>query len=290
MVCPFLLDVRCEIGLKGSAKDQAVIFRSCRVRIWRKMGPLFENIAVIILAAGLGTRMKSQKAKVLHQVLGQPMILYVVDTATQVAGKDVILVVGHQVDQVRIVVSEHALAEYAYQERQLGTGHAVLCALPQVPAHSEHIVILCGDVPMITAETIRNLVDDHLDCERDITVLAVEIDKPAGYGRVLINADNQVTGIVEEADATDEEKKIRLINTGIYCVKKAFLAESLQKIDTDNAQGELYLTDIIAVGHREKKAVGALLAADEHEFYGINSKEDLGIVEGLMQRRRSGST
>lgn len=254
------------------------------------MGPLFENIAVIILAAGLGTRMKSQKAKVLHQVLGQPMILYVVDTAVQVAGKDIILVVGHQVEQVRKVVSEHALAEYAYQERQLGTGHAVLCALPQVPAHSEHIVILCGDVPMITADTIRNLVEDHLDRERDITVLAVEIDKPAGYGRVLINVDNQVTGIVEEADATNEEKKIRMINTGIYCVEKTFLAESLQKIDTDNAQGELYLTDIIAVGHREKKAVGALLAGDEHEFYGINSKEDLEIVEGLMQRRRSGST
>ncbi len=254
------------------------------------MSPPFENIAVVILAAGLGTRMKSQKAKVLNQVLGRPMILYVVDTATQVAGNDVILVVGHQVDQVRKVVSEHALPEYAYQERQLGTGHAVLCALPHVPAHSEHIVILCGDVPMITAATIRNLIEDHLDYERDITVLAVEIDKPAGYGRVLINADNQVTGIVEEADATDEQKKLRIINTGIYCVKKAFLVESLQKIDTDNAQGELYLTDIIAVGHREKKAVGALIAGDEQEFYGINSKEDLRVVEDLMQRRQSGST
>ena len=251
------------------------------------MSPPMENIAVIILAAGLGTRMKSQKAKVLHQVLGRPMILYVVDTATQVAGKDVILVVGHQVNQVRKVVSEYALTEYAYQERQLGTGHAVLCALPRVPAHSKHIVILCGDVPMISVDTVKNLVKDHLNCERDITVLAVEIDKPAGYGRVLINAENQVTGIVEEADASDEQKKIHIINTGIYCVERAFLAESLQKIDTDNAQGELYLTDIIAVGHREKKAVGALLAGDAQDFYGINSKEDLGVVEGLMQSRQS---
>ncbi len=244
------------------------------------------NIAVVILAAGLGTRMKSDKAKVLHAVLGRPMILYVVEVAQQIADDNVIVVVGHQADKVREVVSKCASAKFAFQAQQLGTGHAVLCALARIPAHCEHVVILCGDAPLITAKTIKQFLGDHLRRQRELSVLAVDIDNPTGYGRILTDTNNRFIGIVEEADATDAQKKIRVINSGIYCVEREFLAESLHKINTDNAQGELYLTDIIAVGSRDKKKVGVLIAGEEAEFYGINSRQDLIAVENLMQDRR----
>ena len=247
----------------------------------------YRNIAVVILAAGLGTRMKSQKAKVLHEVLGRPMILYVVDIATRIAGDDVILVVGHQAERVRQIVSAQAQTEYAHQDQQLGTGHAVLCALPHVPDHSRHVVILCGDVPLVKTDTLKDFVGDHLDHRRHLSVLAVRADNPTGYGRILMDADHHVTGIVEEADASEEQRKIDVINTGIYCVEKAFLNHSLRKIDTDNAQGELYLTDIIGIGHRESKTLGAVIAGDDREFIGVNSQTDLTAVESIMRSRQS---
>jgi UDP-N-acetylglucosamine diphosphorylase/glucosamine-1-phosphate N-acetyltransferase len=243
------------------------------------------KIAVIILAAGLGTRMKSNKAKVLHEILGRPMVLYVIETAKKVSGNDVILVVGNQAEVVRQIVPQEAQLHFAYQAKQLGTGHAVLCAMPYVPDHCENVVILCGDVPLITADTIFRFIEDHLKEKRDITVLAVSIDNPRGYGRILIDANRQVTGIVEEADATEAQKKIKTINTGIYCARKNFLADSLYKINTNNTQGELYLTDIIEVGYREKKVVGVFVGSDEKEFYGVNNHQDLIKVQKLMRKR-----
>ncbi len=241
--------------------------------------------AVIILAAGLGIRMRSNKAKVLHKILGRPMILYAVDTAQKIAGDDVIVVVGNQAEKVREIVSKEAQIKYAYQDKQLGTGHAVLCALPYIPEHCKDVVILCGDVPLVTAETIFMLIANHLSHRRDITVLAVEIKNPAGYGRILKNKSGQVCGIIEEADATAEQKKINTINTGIYCVKRGILADSLQKITANNRQGELYLTDIVAVGYKENKNVGVFIGNDAREFYGINDRQDLNRVEILMQER-----
>jgi UDP-N-acetylglucosamine diphosphorylase/glucosamine-1-phosphate N-acetyltransferase len=243
------------------------------------------KIAVIILAAGLGTRMKSNKAKVLHEILGRPMVLYVIETAKKVSGNDVILVVGNQAEVVRQIVPQEAQLHFAYQAKQLGTGHAVLCAMPYVSDHCENVVILCGDVPLITADTIFRFIEDHLKEKRDITVLAVSIDNPRGYGRILIDANRQVTGIVEEADATEAQKKIKTINTGIYCARKNFLADSLYKINTNNTQGELYLTDIIEVGYREKKVVGVFVGSDEKEFYGVNNHQDLIKVQKLMRKR-----
>lgn len=242
-------------------------------------------IAVIILAAGLGTRMKSNKAKVLHEILGRPMVLYVIETAKKVSGDNVILVIGNQAEEVHQVVPKEAQLSFAYQVQQLGTGHAVLCALPYISAHCENVVILCGDVPLITADTIFQLIEDHVKEKRDITVLAVNIDNPHGYGRILIDTNHQVTGIVEEADATETQKKIKTINTGIYCVKKNCLADSLQKINTNNRQGELYLTDIIEVGYRENKVVGVFIGGNEKEFYGVNNHQDLMKVQQLMRER-----
>jgi UDP-N-acetylglucosamine diphosphorylase/glucosamine-1-phosphate N-acetyltransferase len=244
-----------------------------------------EKIAVIILAAGLGKRMRSPKAKVLHEILGRPMLTYVIDVAREIAGRAVIVVVGNQAEAVRRAVSGAAAVRYAYQDRQLGTGHAVLCALPQLPDDCEQVVVLCGDIPLLTAPTLKSLVQDHLAARRDATLLAVELDVPQGYGRVLLNDHHQVCGIVEEADASAGQRAIRLINTGIYCVTRQFLSEALPKVTPDNAQGEFYLTDIIRIGYESGRMIGVSYGAAPREILGVNTPEDLARVEALMADR-----
>ena len=244
-----------------------------------------KNIAVVILAAGLGTRMKSDKAKVLHEVAERPMILYVVEAARKVAGDDVIVVVGHQAQKVREIISETAQLLFADQEQQLGTAHAVMCAMPLIPDHCDEVVILYGDVPLILPETISGLVEEHLACCRDISLLAVELKNPYGYGRVLLDDNYEVSGIIEEKDATDEQRKIELINTGIYCINKSFLQDALPKIQSNNVQKELYLTDIMAIVYKEYKKTGVMVAADYHQILGINSCQDLEAVNKIMKKR-----
>jgi bifunctional N-acetylglucosamine-1-phosphate-uridyltransferase/glucosamine-1-phosphate-acetyltransferase GlmU-like protein len=217
------------------------------------MGNIERNPAIIILAAGLGKRMKSRKAKVLHEILGIPMVVYVVDTAKKVAGNDVIVVIGNQAEKVRKVISESKRVVFVLQENQIGTGHAVKCALPCVPDHVRQVIILCGDVPMLTDDTINR------------------------FGCVI--------GIVEEADATEEQKKIKTINTGIYCVEKDFLFDSLEKIKSNNVQGEFYFTDIIGIGYKEGKNIGVVIETDFEEFMGINTRENLIEVENIIRRR-----
>jgi UDP-N-acetylglucosamine diphosphorylase/glucosamine-1-phosphate N-acetyltransferase len=246
---------------------------------------MVKNVAVIILAAGQGTRMKSEKAKVLHKLLGKPMVLYVVETAMQVAGQNVILVVGHQAQKVRDVVSEKAELIYAFQKEQLGTGHAVLCALPYIPPHIEEVVILCGDVPLITPQTVTDLVEDHLSKERDVSVLAVEIEDPSGYGRIIFDTNHRICAIVEESDAAEEQKRIKTINTGMYCVKKEFLSAALPKVNAANAQGEIYLTDIIEIAYGAQKNIGAKIGGDRLEVMGINTRQELQRIESIMKQR-----
>lgn len=244
-----------------------------------------DNVAIVILAAGLGTRMKSDKAKVLHELNGRPMILYVVDAAVTVAGQNVVLVVGHQADRVQDVVATRADLIYAEQAEQLGTGHAVMCALPHMPPACREVVILCGDVPLIQSATLEHLIAVHRQGRFDITVLAAEVDEPTGYGRIVRDAGNKVCGIVEEADASAEQKSINLINTGIYCVERAFLERALGSLDRDNAQGELYLTDTIHIAYEAQKAIGVVTGRDVNEFCGINTIADLQKVENLLQNR-----
>lgn len=246
---------------------------------------VFENVAAIILAAGLGTRMKSDKAKVLHELLGKPMVSYVVETATQVVGQDIILVVGNQAETVKAVFSDKNKIGYAYQEKQLGTGHAVQCALPHVPDYINDVVILCGDVPLITSKTISDLVRDHREQYHDLSVLAVEIENPRGYGRIVFDQEKRVCGIVEESDASPEQKQIKMINTGIFCVKTDFLASALPRLRPDNAQGEIYLTDILAIGYRDQKKIGVMVGSSPTEVIGINTIEELAQVETMMRNR-----
>ena len=244
-----------------------------------------EKQAIVILAAGLGKRMKSGKAKVLHEILGKPMIMYVVETANRIAGNNVVLVIGNQADKVREMVSESAEVIFALQKDQLGTGHAVSCALPYLTDNTQEVVVLCGDVPLLTFETVMRLIKDHVKAKRDISLLAVEIDNPKGYGRVLFDKNRNVSGIVEEADASAEQKRIKTINTGIYCIKKEFLFDSLQKVKSDNVQGEFYLTDIVKIGYREGKVVGVIIGGDCEETIGVNNRHDLMTVENIMRNR-----
>lgn len=243
------------------------------------------EVAVIILAAGLGTRMKSSKAKVLHEILGKPMVMYVVDAAKKIAGDNVILVIGNQAEKVRKVVSEQTNVLFALQKEQLGTGHAVLCAIPQVPSHVREVVILCGDVPLLTEKTLTGLFEDHVKAERDISLLAVEIENPKGYGRILINENRQLAGIIEEADASEEQKRLKIINTGIYCIKKEILFDSLKKITSDNVKGEFYLTDIVEIGYRNKRTMGVSVGDNWKETVGVNTKQDLMTAENIMRDR-----
>lgn len=243
------------------------------------------KIAVVILAAGLGTRMKSNKAKVLHEVCGKPMILYVVETAQRIAGDNVILVVGHQADAVRRIASKRGDFNLAHQTEQLGTGHAVLCALPHIPDSCQDVMILCGDVPLIQAQTLKTLLRSHLAKKWDITVLAVELADPTGYGRIVLDAAGGLQAIVEESDASLAQKRIRLINTGIFCVKKEFLAEAVPQIKSDNAQGEIYLTDIIEIAYVGQKLMGVVTGDDPVEVTGVNTIEELKSVEFAMKKR-----
>ena len=244
------------------------------------------KIAVVILAAGLGTRMKSNKAKVLYEVCGKPMVNYVVETARKVAGDNLVLVVGNQADKVRETVSKLGSFGFAYQAAQLGTGHAVLCALPHIPERCQEVVILCGDVPLVKADTVSALIKSHAAENRDISVLAVELEDPTGYGRILLDDKSRVQAIVEESDATPEQKRIRLINTGIFCVKKDFLLQSVPQIKSDNAQGEIYFTDIVEIAHAGKKHMGVTVADNPFEVTGINTIQELKSVESAIKNQQ----
>lgn len=239
-------------------------------------------VAVIILAAGKGTRMKSEGAKVLLPVAGKPMILYVVEAASRIAGRDVVVVIGNRADEVRSIVSEHAEVDFAVQHEQLGTGHAAMCALPFIGEHVEHVVVLCGDVPLITAETIDKLIKSHVCSNSAVTVLGARLDEPSGYGRLKQNSAGAVEKIVEELDATEEEKKINIINTGVYCLKRRFLGAALSQVGTSNAQNEMYLTDVVGIAAEKGQKIGLMLCSDKNEICGINTTEELERVEALI--------
>jgi UDP-N-acetylglucosamine diphosphorylase/glucosamine-1-phosphate N-acetyltransferase len=239
------------------------------------------SIAIVILAAGKGTRMKSNTAKVLHTIAGRPMIQFVVATAIKIANTNVIVVVGNQAADVQKVVLEEADVKFALQHQQKGTGHAVMCALPMLPSSCTDVVILSGDVPLIQSKTIQNLIDSHISSGNDVTVLAVQFNNPYGYGRIIQNEHGEIERIVEETDATEYERSINIINSGIYCVKRNFLEASLSQIKADNIQKEIYLTDIVKIARHTRKKVGLMIGSDQNEILGVNTVVDLQRVESL---------
>ncbi len=243
------------------------------------------TLAAVILAAGLGKRMKSGKAKVLHEILGVPMVLYVIHAARQLVGSNVICVVGNQAEEVKKTISGRTRVFFAHQECQRGTGHAVRCAMPLLPEKTAEVLILSGDVPLVSEGTLSALVEDHAARDRDLTLLGARLEDPTGYGRILYDAKRTVTAVIEEADASPEQKRLNVINAGTYCARRAFLEETLAQIRPDNAQGEFYLTDIVGIGHRAKKRIGVVIGNNSEEVLGVNTPEDLKRVEALMKQR-----
>ncbi|MEW6076263.1 MAG: NTP transferase domain-containing protein [Thermodesulfobacteriota bacterium] len=247
-----------------------------------------EGIAVVILAAGMGTRMKSEKAKVLHEIAGKSMISYVLETALGVTSCDhIVVVVGCQADAVRREALKRAAVKFAYQRQQLGTGHAVLCAMDSLAENVRDVVILSGDMPFISQKTVNALIDKKRSDELDMTLLAARVDCPKGYGRLLFDGQDRVLKIVEESDASEPEKLINIINAGTYCVDKVFLEWSLAQIGSDNKQKELYLTDIVGIARSANRPAGAVVVQDQHEVIGVNSLDDLGrATSSLCQKMR----
>ena len=241
-----------------------------------------ENLDVIIMAAGQGTRMKSATIKILHTAAGRPIIDYVLDLAAEIGTRPPIMVVGHQREAVQQAVGGRA--RYAVQEEQKGTGHAVLQAVPLLDG-ARHVLILSGDVPLTRPETLRRLLDEHEQSQNALTLLTMKLDDPAMYGRIVRDSGGAVARIVEAKDASEEETRINEVNAGIYVFDGRYLIDNLRNLSTSNAQGEYYLTDLLGVLRGAGKRVGAVVAGDPIEALGVNSRADLASVEGEIQRR-----
>jgi bifunctional UDP-N-acetylglucosamine pyrophosphorylase/glucosamine-1-phosphate N-acetyltransferase len=245
-----------------------------------------DNLEVVILAAGLGTRMKSATIKILHHAAGRPIVDYVLDLAADLCPTPPVMIIGHQREAVQKSVGERA--RYAVQEKQLGTGHAVLQAaeiLEATGTAGKRVLILSGDVPLTRPETLRRLLDEHERSRNALTLLTMKLADPAMYGRIVRDADGSVSRIVEFKDAGDDEKRIDEVNAGIYVFNGEHLFDNLRNLSNDNAQGEYYLTDLLAVLRGAGQRVGAVVAADPIEALGVNSRSDLAQVENEIQRR-----
>ena len=243
-------------------------------------------VSAFILAAGLGTRMKSTKAKVLHTVLFKPMIHHVMQTVDAVGFDNVFVVVGHQKEEVMAVLDDFQVS-FVVQEEQLGTGHAVLCAESQLQDIGGTVMILSGDVPLISKDSIEKMLAKHQDRKPALTIMTTQLDDPTNYGRILRTKQGRILAIIEEKDATAEQRKINEINAGIYCAEVPFLFEALRKVGTDNSQGEIYLTDIVKIAIDMGQRVEIFGGASPEEVLGINSKIELAAANKYLQARQN---
>jgi UDP-N-acetylglucosamine diphosphorylase/glucosamine-1-phosphate N-acetyltransferase len=243
-----------------------------------------EPPVAVILAAGKGKRMKSDLPKVFHKLHGKPMVEYVIDTAKELGVKRIILVIGHRWEKGKKSL-EHLNVEFVVQERQLGTGHAVLQTKELLFNFEGDVLILCGDVPLLRPDTLKQLITEHRERKAHATVLTAIFDDPAGYGRVIRDKSSLVQKIVEDKDATAEERKVREINTGTFCFDRASLFSVLEKVRNDNKQGEYYLTDTLKLLLDQKRPIWAVVASDPSETMGINSAEELKKAEEILLAR-----
>lgn len=242
------------------------------------------GISTIILAAGKGTRMKSDLPKVLHPLNGREMVQYVIDVAEEIGSEKTVLIVGHGREQVKKAVMDRRV-EFAVQEPQLGTGHAVMQAADHFKNYDGDVLVLSGDVPLLTAKTIRALMDIHQKQQPLASLLTAEMDNPTGYGRVVRDENGFVKAIVEHKDADEDTLKIKEINVGIYIFKSRRLFETLPKVKNDNKQGEYYLPDVVKIYVEQGEKVSAVKTPDVEETHGINTVEQLKAAEQILLSR-----
>lgn len=245
-----------------------------------------KKYATLILAAGKGTRMKSERAKVLHLVCGRPMLDHIVAVARELGSLKIGVIIGHQADLIRETYKDEGLT-FILQKEQLGTGHAVLQARQAFSSFQGTLIILCGDVPLLRSSTVRKMMAHHARTHSVITVLTTRLDDPASYGRIVRGRDGRILKIVEARDATESEKDITEINTGIYCAESPFLFEAVAQIRNDNAQGEYYLTDICEIANQKGMKVTPFLTVASEEVMGINTFEDLERAQKVLESRIS---
>ncbi|MBN4059933.1 bifunctional N-acetylglucosamine-1-phosphate uridyltransferase/glucosamine-1-phosphate acetyltransferase [Desulfocapsa sp. AH-315-G09] len=241
---------------------------------------------LVILAAGKGTRMKSNKAKVLHEVFYAPMVHHVLHATTALQAAQTIVIVGHQRELVENSLSDFPI-ESVVQEEQLGTGHAVLCAESAIKQMEGCVMILCGDTPLIQSATLQEMFAQHLSKNSTLTVMTTTLDNPTHYGRIISDNEGTVLSIVEEKDADYAQKKIQEINAGIYCIDTSFLFSHLKNIDTDNSQGEVYLTDIVSQAVSETLPVHKFVNPNSQDILGVNSRLELSRAHHELQMRRN---
>lgn len=243
------------------------------------------DIKSVILAAGKGTRMKSQTPKVLHEIFGKTLLGYVLDNVKNLTLENFVIV-GHHAEEVEdFVKKNYNNAKTVLQSPQLGTGHAVSMVCPMLKDYKGLVLILCGDTPLITEETLKKFVEFHKSQKSDLTVMSTIFENPTNYGRIIREADNTLKCIVEEKDATPEQKAVKEVNAGIYCIDWAKVQPAFSQLTSNNAQGEYYLTDIIEWGKKNSLNVNAYIMENNEEIFGINSRLHLAEATKIMQKR-----
>ena len=241
------------------------------------------NIAVIILAAGKSTRMKSETPKVLHNLCGRPMLGYVLDLVASLRPKQVVAVLGFKQELVRKIIPKGV--KIAIQKKLIGTADAVKTGLATLRSFKGNVLVLCGDVPLLKKETLKNLLDYHIKNNVDLTLLTTQLKKPSGYGRIMRDKYFSICGIVEEKDADEVQKDIKEINTGIMVLKKESLTGNLKYIRPNNRKNEYYLTDIIGILAKKDYLVDGVKVEDAQEALGINTHVELAKANSLMKER-----
>lgn len=244
---------------------------------------VYDDLAVIILAAGKGSRMKSDLAKVLHKVDNKSMVVHVIESAVKITDSDNIhVVVGHQKEKVKEEIKKYQTVNYAVQTQLLGTGDAVKAALPGLGVKINHVLVLCGDVPLIQAETLGLLIEGHLQADSKVSVLATDVEDPTGYGRILADENGKIQCIKEEADADEIQKQIKKVNTGIYCIEKNALKSGIEQIQPDNNQAEYYLTDVVEIAKNKGEKTIAITMDNPDQVIGVNTLKELARAEELI--------
>lgn len=242
------------------------------------------RLGAVILAAGKGTRLKTELPKVLHEVCGRPMLAYVIDACRAAGIADCVGVIGYGKEKVREAFQSDRELHWVEQNQQLGTGHAVMMARELLPRF-DHVVVLCGDGPLIRAETISGLVETHLRESAAATLATAELADPSGYGRIWRDANGAFLGIVEHADATSQQRGIREINPSYYCFDSRKLLASLEKLKPNNVKNEYYITDVFATLLAQRDKVIAITSVPPEDIFSINSRADLALVNRVMRER-----